>query len=394
MSETSEQTGWREYLALYANLFGVGGGIVSIAIFLFWLGGFVSGAVLIAAVSVGATLFTVWLMGYVFVRSRDPLQSLGTLRASPQIIQSAPERTSLPAPRSEFPLQEIERHFELKKRQPNVVFAKSGMIGAHEDQNGRIIEGNNMIDLTFHAIVAEFNNRVEKNRAVGVVNDVSAKLTYSFFDDRPSIEITRGVWVTEGSKTNFGVNDSHRLIISSIEGIEERYNRALDGSYSGSGPRRVALSEGLIKVNVSLIAEIQSSVLRECEFMLEISPDTDILVNHTLVEMRFWKQRRLQDFVEQGIKVYEKHQSAGVPHRLSDFKNLDTMIEERTEEVEREGDAWAAKVSTFLATHLSENHRTQFIASITADPKHPRGFTDCLLAALRKLLDFSKEVLR
>lgn len=394
MTESSEQSGWREFVATTADLFGVGAGIVSIAGFLFWLLGLFSGGLFIAAISVGATLFSVWLMGHVFVHNRDSLQSLGTLRASPQLIQPAPKPVSLKAQPSEFSLQEIERHYELKKRQPNVVFAKSGMIGAHEDQRGRIIEGNNMIDLTFHAIVAEFNNRVEKNRVIGAVNDVSARLTYTFFDDRPSIDLTRGVWVREGSKANFGVNDTHRLIISSIEGIEERYNRALDGSYSDGGPRRVALSEGLIKVNVSLVAEMQSSVLRECEFMLEISRDTDILVNHTLVEMRFWKQRRLQNFVEQGIKLYEKHQSAGVPHRLSDFKNLDTVIEERTEEVEREGDTWATTVSTFLATHLSENHRTQFIASITSDPKRPRDFRDCLLAALRKLLDFSKEVLR
>lgn len=111
MSEGSDQTGWREYLALYANLFGVGGGIVSVAFFLFWLFGVVSGAVLIPALSVGVTLFSVWLMGHVFVRNRDPLQSLGSLghnqklieAASPKTLQAIPEK---PKPKLTFEIDE------------------------------------------------------------------------------------------------------------------------------------------------------------------------------------------------------------------------------------------------------------------------------------------------
>src|ERR1041384_6646023 len=94
MAESSEQSGWREYIATTANLFGVGGGVATIASFLFWLFGGFSGPLFIVAISVGATLFTVWLMGYVFVRSRDPLLSLGALRGGQKPIESANPQTA------------------------------------------------------------------------------------------------------------------------------------------------------------------------------------------------------------------------------------------------------------------------------------------------------------
>lgn len=78
MSE-SDESNWREYLSLSSDLFGVIGGILLLGGIILWLLGPLSGGLFIAAISVGATLFSVWLMGYVFVRNRDPLQSLGTL---------------------------------------------------------------------------------------------------------------------------------------------------------------------------------------------------------------------------------------------------------------------------------------------------------------------------
>ncbi len=69
---------------------------MSLVSILFWLFAGFSGPLFVVAVSVGATLFTVWLMGYVFVRSRDPLLSLGALRGSEKLIESAnPQSTAL-----------------------------------------------------------------------------------------------------------------------------------------------------------------------------------------------------------------------------------------------------------------------------------------------------------
>lgn len=59
---------------------------------LIWIFAGVSGPLLVAAISVGATLFSVWLMGYVFVRNRDPLQSLGTLADSQKVIEPSTNR--------------------------------------------------------------------------------------------------------------------------------------------------------------------------------------------------------------------------------------------------------------------------------------------------------------
>lgn len=89
MSEPSEQSNWREYLSVFSDSFGVIGGAVALVGFILWLLGLFSGGLFISVVSIGSTLFCVWLMGYVFVRNRDPLQSLGTLRDSQKLIDSA-----------------------------------------------------------------------------------------------------------------------------------------------------------------------------------------------------------------------------------------------------------------------------------------------------------------
>jgi hypothetical protein len=116
------------------------------------------------------------------------------------------------------------------------------MVGAHKEKE-QIVEGNNGRDLTFHAVVAEFNNRVDSERTTVPIDKVSATLTYTFFDKRTPIEINRGIWLSHGSRVDFGVNDPHRLMIATLEGdSEERYVYALNGSYSSTEPKRLRLS--------------------------------------------------------------------------------------------------------------------------------------------------------
>jgi hypothetical protein len=117
------------------------------------------------------------------------------------------------------------------------------------------------------------------------------------------LDITRGVWVREGSKVDFGINDTHSLIIASIEGLEHRYICALDGSYIGRRPKRIGLPDnGLIEVNVSLMAESQGNQLRKSAFMLQTKRETKIMVQAKIWEMWEWKQDQLLDFVREGIE--------------------------------------------------------------------------------------------
>ncbi|MDX6498103.1 MAG: hypothetical protein QOG23_1363 [Blastocatellia bacterium] len=169
------------------------------------------------------------------------------------------------------------------------------MVGAHQEAES-IVEGNNGRDLTFHAVVAEFNNRVDLERITVPVDKVSATLTYTFFDKRTPIEINRGIWLSHGSRVDFGVNDTHRLMIATLEeDFEERHVYALNGSYSATEPKRLRLSEPLVKVKVALVGESRSKVIKQFDFMLEVSRDSEFLAGIPVTCNRYlsfvrWRQ--------------------------------------------------------------------------------------------------------
>ena len=302
----------------------------------------------------------------------------------------------LPLPSDKSPvassaLEDIERTYELRKREPNLIFVSDNLIGAHENGEGRIIEGNNGVDLTFHAVVAEFNNRIDPRRAIGPIDDVSAEVTFGFFDGREPLKFPRGVWIREGSKADFGINDTHRLVVASIEGLLERQVYALNGSYSGHGPKRIGLPEGLVKVTVALTAELRNKVLRRSEFMLETRRDTDILIDTRLIELWRWKYDQLLEFVDQGVKLAKRYELAGasVSHTIA----LECEAGETIEEVESAGDHWAARVSQFLATYLGEPYRLRFIMAVSASgPSSDLSFVSYLVKGNQIFLEFAREV--
>lgn len=126
---------------------------------------------------------------------------------------------------------------------------------------------------------------MDSKRTTIPIDRVSASLKYIFFDNREPIEIDRGIWLTDGSRVDFDVNDTRRLLIATLEGdFEERFVYALNGSYQASSAKRVRLSEPLVHVEVALVGESQRRIIKQFDFMLEVSRDTEFLATLSLTE--------------------------------------------------------------------------------------------------------------
>lgn len=260
-------------------------------------------------------------------------------------------------------VRELGQRYEIKEIQPNLIFRQYSMVGAHEEQ-GQIVERNNGRDLTFHAVVAEFNNRVDSNQTTVSIDRVSAALSYTFYDKRAPVEINRGIWLSHGSKVDFDINDTHRLMIATLEGdFEERQVYALNGSYSLKGPRRVCLSEPLVKVDVRLVGESRNRILGQFEFMLEVSRDSKFLAELRLTELSRWKSDRLFDLYVRGNNLLNKYNTQKT---FASYGGLAAVgWEEALEEIEQETNVWANDASNFFATHFSEKHQFRFIKAVS-----------------------------
>jgi hypothetical protein len=269
-----------------------------------------------------------------------------------------------PLPPKPAKVKELEQRYEIREIQPNLIFRQYSMVGAHQEAES-IVEGNNGRDLTFHAVVAEFNNRVDSERITAPIDKVSATLTYTFFDKRTPIEINRGIWLSHGSRVDFGVNDTHRLMIATLEGdFEERFVYALNGSYSSTEPKRLRLSEPLVKVKVALVGESRSKVITQFDFMLEVSRDSEFLANLRLTELTRWKHDQLFDLLVRGNNLLNKYEAQ---KNFAAYGGLAAVgVEEAFKEIEREADFWSTETSKFLATHFSEQHQFRFIKAVSA----------------------------
>jgi hypothetical protein len=97
-------------------------------------------------------------------------------------------------------------------------------------------------------------------------------------------------------------------MIATLEGdFEERYVYALNGSYSSTQPKRLRLSEPLVKVKVALVGESRSKVIQQFDFMLEVSRDSEFLADLRLTELTRWKHGQLFDLLVRGNNLLNKY---------------------------------------------------------------------------------------
>jgi hypothetical protein len=247
-----------------------------------------------------------------------------------------------------------------------LVFRRGSTVGAHEEASD-IVEGNNGRDSTFHAVVAEFNNKVDSEHTTIPISKVNATVRYDFFDDRKSIEIDRGVWLTDGSTVDFDVNDTRRLLIATLEGdYEERWVYALDGSYS-QNPKRVPLSEPLTQVHVILIGQQQRKIIKQFDFMLEVCRESDFLATFCLTDLTRWKHDKLFNLLVRGNNLLNEYTSQ---RNFAALRGLAVVgWEEAAEKIEQEAGTWAADASKLLAAHVSEQHQFKLIKAVSATRK-------------------------
>lgn len=112
MERDPEQSGWREWLSLYSNLFRVGGGIVAVVSSILWLVGWLSGPLFLITMSVASTLFVVWLMGHVFVSNNRPIESLGSLSRDDAKEVTDQRLKASSAPSKSAPDETLHRQFQ------------------------------------------------------------------------------------------------------------------------------------------------------------------------------------------------------------------------------------------------------------------------------------------
>ena len=253
----------------------------------------------------------------------------------------------------------LDAKYEYRKLEPNLVSPEGKTLSAHNDENGVIVVGEGSQEKSFRAMVIPYHNsdkarRIlgsDPNRKVRAVEKVSAQIAYKYFDNRNSLNIKRGAWLSEKeSRVSFGVNDTRSLIIATIEGTPTNrpavyaIQRDFDTEYKGSIARREELHGDLLAVTVRLIAEMESKEIGVYEYIMEIVREPQIEV--TLHQKFFWQHSRKHDFMMEGY---------GFLKRLQNNENEEQMIEDVKD--------WEASAATFIGRHIGERQKTSFLSS-------------------------------
>jgi len=144
--------------------FGFAGLVVAAIMWLLSLPGLIVGAV--ACISFGALV--VGILGYVFFANSVAVVTIGEWRQG-HVLPDKQRTTVLPLspPREKavgLTLEEIERHYELKKLQSNFVSKGSEYAGAHVDEKGVIVRDNSLTGDSLHALVECFGNEQPHNK--------------------------------------------------------------------------------------------------------------------------------------------------------------------------------------------------------------------------------------
>jgi hypothetical protein len=271
-------------------------------------------------------------------------------------------------------IHELERHYEIKKLVPNLVHLESSIVDVYEGEHSVIIEGIHEGSQNFRALTSPYHNspHTRPPRRIGVVNGVSAEITYSFFDGSYPLTIHHGAWLSEkDNKVNFGVTTKRSLIIATIGGANELYiiEREFDGVHPEGVTRRVKQLEGdLFKVQVRLITESDGEIINKREMFLTITREPDFTIELTWASV--WKLRHLYRFQAEGydllMKLYGISEQAHEKGKaIEDFFNAEVLAEKKKQEeaIAEQVKDWEAKAAVFIGLHLGEKQKEDFLKS-------------------------------
>lgn len=272
------------------------------------------------------------------------------------------QRVALAGMQGQNIIEELGQSFEIAKLEPNVCCSLIGeVMKVYEGEQQVIIEAADGQAREFHALIVSYYNRLvgrtssQPARKPGVVNDVSAAITYRFFDGTPSFAVHRGAWLSEKfDRVNFGRNDKRSLIVATYEEMNQVYavERQFDGVHPDGITKRTRLPGNLVGVHVRLIAESEGKIVNVYDAILEIEREPTFTLK--LTDSRFWKLHSLNQMTVEGYNLSLRMYGLEKENQFTD-KAKNQMIEEIRD--------WETTAATFIGQHLSEQQKTDVLNS-------------------------------
>lgn len=352
---------FRDWLSIHADAFGVIGGVVLVLTLIPTIAKWLPWPWFLIPLTIGATLFCVWVFARVFIVNSEPLLAIGytpnkfvTLRNENPVFLKPKghvrEVSVLPSS-SERPrtlLEELEQEYDVKKLEPSLLEFGSEYVTAHNDENGVIVQSQSARDM-FPVLVRSFGNQHPRDR-VKSLKRVSFRLDFICFDravmnQSKIIRIHRGAWLNEASvEVEFPAHcPPRRAVVVTVEGAESKVyavRRDSDSTYKGIMPLREELTGDIYTVSLTLLVESKNA--KSFQYILEIirEPTVELRLNNAYV----WKSTHLLNFIKEGYKFLDNINRIGKEAReqvplpelpeVSQYSLLSNAFKRRLEGVE------------------------------------------------------------
>ncbi len=390
---------WRNLLGVWADGFGVVGGIVLVVSVITFLAGFLSWPIPLVPFTFGVTLVTLFILGKVFISNSEVHQTLGRLSNpessikgndihSPETVPNSP----IPTPRNTllrhgntWPMPEdlkelLEEVFELKELRPNlsVSLIDPEKVDAHRDDGGVIVIGPaETAEKTFSAYVISISNTAEHK--VGRARKVRASVTFHDYCRNDALKIHSCAWLSE-KETEIDLPPNvppRRLILITIEG-NDVFAISRDFSTSYTGPLAIPqrLDKELYRLTVSLFTGNETTATKTLEYILEIK---SVAGNRNVVlsSAYYWKLDHLVEFLSEGFEFLRLLHFTGLDadeKATRIFEQGDRSLQRffadiRVEEKRQEAQIidqikdWESRAAAFIALHFGFNEKERFVLS-------------------------------
>ena len=203
---------------------------------------------------------------------------------------------------------------------PNLQPLTPEMVEANRQENGVIVSGQvferldhfwNEESKNLAALVLPFHNRIVEGQEIGTADNISGRISLYSYESNAAQEADRIAWIDEEfSRVYFGRNDTHRLMVLTLEGTEAEprfyINKHAAGSRRSGNDRidRFELSEtGAFRLNISLIDEGKSKVIKKGDYILELQAKPELQIGFEPIKK--WRQDRLEAFYRPLIEFVE-----------------------------------------------------------------------------------------
>jgi hypothetical protein len=158
---------------------------------------------------------------------------------------------------------------------PNII-PRVETLDVHRDRDGNIIEGAG--GRKSRAIVLRCKNERQSRppRRVGNISNVCGQISYAGYGDRAlRLPAESAAWLSQqGDKVDFGVDATHRLVVTVIDGKNENLRLSAVQRRSvglGKGVNETPLTGDLFRVRVALYADFENDAIVDSDLMLDLN---------------------------------------------------------------------------------------------------------------------------